>query len=96
MDDHTKVDIFINELKKYMKVMNDHEEHNFGSLLKRVISKCDLNALLFGENTEMVWNGKFEENQSVPRIHLGTRKLKARSQESEYMKKLRASKLMKK
>ena len=54
MDDQTKVDIFTNELKKYMKVMNELEEHNFGSLLKRVISKRDLNALLFGENTERV------------------------------------------
>ena len=55
MDDHTKVDIFANELKKYMKDMNELEEQNFGSLLKRVISKCDLNALLFGE---MVSDGK--------------------------------------
>ena len=58
IDDHTKVDIFTNELNKYMKVMNELEEHNFGSLLKRIITKCDLNALLFGENTEMVPNGK--------------------------------------
>ena len=55
MDDHTKVDIFANELKKYMKVMNELEEQNFGSLLKIVISKCDINALLFGE---MVSDGK--------------------------------------
>ena len=47
--DHIKVNIFANELKKYMKVMNELEEPNFGSLLKRIISKCDLNALLFGE-----------------------------------------------
>ena len=49
MDDHTKANIFTNELKKYMKVMNELEEQNFGSLLKRVISKYGLNALLFGE-----------------------------------------------
>ena len=56
MDDNTKVNIFANEFKKYMKVMNELEEQNFGSLLKRIISKCDLNALLFGE---MISNGKF-------------------------------------
>ena len=33
MDDHTQADIFTNELKKYIKVMNEREEHNFGSLL---------------------------------------------------------------
>ena len=77
MDDHTKVDIFTNELKKYMKVMNELQKQNFGSLLKRIISKCDLNALLFGENTEMVSNGKLEENQSVPRIHAGKHKSNA-------------------
>ena len=60
MDDHKKAGIFTNELKKYMKVMNDLEEQNFRSLLKRVISKCDLNALLFGENTEIVSDGKLE------------------------------------
>ena len=49
MNDHTKVNIFANELKKYMKVMNELEEQNCGSLLKRIISKCDLNVLLFGE-----------------------------------------------
>ena len=76
MDDHTKVNIFANELKKYMKVMNELEEQNFGSLLKRIISKCDLNALLFGE---MISNGKLEENQSIPRIHTGKRKPMARS-----------------
>ena len=97
MDDHTKVDIFTNELKKYMKVMNELEEQNFGSLLKRRISEFDLNTLFFGKkNTEMVSDGKLEENQSITRKHTGKRKLKARSQESEYMKKLRASKLMKK
>ena len=69
IDDHTKADIFTNELKKYMKVMNELKEHNFGSLLKRVISKCDLNAFLFEENTEIVSDGKLEENQSIPRIH---------------------------
>ena len=50
-----------NELKKYLKVMNELEEQNFGSLLKRIISKCDLNALLF---EEMISNGKLEENRS--------------------------------
>ena len=79
-----------------MKVMNELEEQNFESLLKRVISKCHLNALLFGENTEIVSDLELEENQTIPRIHSGTRKLKSRSQESEYMKKLRTSKLMKK
>ena len=34
MDDHTKVNIFANELKKYMKVLNELEEENFGSLRK--------------------------------------------------------------
>ena len=34
MDDHIKVDIFTNELKKYMQVINELEEQNFGSLLK--------------------------------------------------------------
>ena len=34
MDDHTKVDIFTNELKIYMKFMYELEEHHFGSLLK--------------------------------------------------------------
>ena len=58
MDNHTKVDIFANELKKYMKVMNELEEKNVGSLLKRIISKCDLNAFLFGE---MISNGKLEK-----------------------------------
>ena len=96
MDDHTKVDIFTNELKKYMKVMNELEEQNVSSLLKRIISKFDLNALLFWENTEIVSNRKLEENQSVPRIDRGKHKSNARSQESKYMKKLRASKLMKK
>ena len=96
MDDHTKVDIFTNELKKYMKVMNELEEQNFGSLLTRLISKCDQNALLFGENTEIVSDGTLEGNQYLPRIHTGKRKSKASSQESEYMKKLRASKVMKK
>ena len=28
MDDHTKVNIFANELKEYMKVMNELEEQN--------------------------------------------------------------------
>ena len=28
IDDHTKVNIFANELKKYMKVMNELEEQN--------------------------------------------------------------------
>ena len=56
--------------------MNELEEQNFGSLLKRMISKCDLNALLFGENTEIVSDGNLEENQSIPRIHAGTRKTK--------------------
>ena len=55
MDDHTIVHIFANDLKKYMKVMNELEEQNVGSLLKRVISKCDINALLFGE---MISHGK--------------------------------------
>ena len=54
-----------------MEVMNDLEEQNCGSLLNRVISKCDLNALLFGENTEIVSDGKLEENQCIPRIHAG-------------------------
>ena len=87
------MNIFANELKKYMKVMNELEEQNFGSLLKRIISKCDLNALLFGE---MISNGRLEENQSIPRIPTGKRKPMARSQNSEYRKKLRASKSMKK
>ena len=85
MDNHTKVNIFANELNKYMKVLNELEEQNVGSLLKRIISKCDLNALLFGE---MISNGKLEKNQSIPRIHTGKRKPKARSQKSEYTKKL--------
>ena len=93
MDDHTKVNIFANELKKYMKVMNELEEQNFGSRLKRIISKCDLNALLSGE---MISNGELEENQSIPGIHTGNRKPIARSQKSEYRKKLRASKSTKK
>ena len=93
MDDHTTVDIFANELKKYLKVMNELEEQNVGSLLIRIISKCDLNVLLFGE---IISNGKLEENQSIPRIHTQKRKPKARSQKSEYRKKLRASRLMKK
>ena len=76
-----------------MKVMNEIEEKDCGSLLKRIISKCDLNALLFGE---MISNGKLEENQSISRIHTGKPKPKARSLKSEYTKKLRASKLMKK
>ena len=76
-----------------MKVINELEEQNCGSLLKRIISKCDLNALLFGE---IISNGKLEENQSIPRIHTGKRKPKARSQKSEYTKKHGASKLMKK
>ena len=62
------MNIFTNELKKYMKVMNELEEQNFESLLKRITLKCDLNALLFGENTEIVSDGKLEENQSMPRI----------------------------
>ena len=48
--------------------------------MKIIISKCDLNALLFGENTEIVSNGKLEEIQSIPRKHVGKRKPKARSQ----------------
>ena len=72
-----------------MKVMNELEEQDVGSLLKIIISKCDLNTLLFGKNTEIVSDGKLEENQSIPRIYTGKRKLKARSQESEYMKKLK-------
>ena len=76
--------------------MNDVEEQNFESLLKRVISKCDLNALLFGENTEIVSDGKLEENQCIPRIHAGKHKANARAQESKYMMKLRSTKLMKK
>ena len=54
MDHHTKVVIYTNELKKYVKAINELEEQNFGSLLNRIITKCDLNALLFGENTEIV------------------------------------------
>ena len=77
MDDHTKVNIFANELKKYMKVMKELEEQNCGSLLKRIISKCDLNTLLFGE---MKSNGKLEENLPISRIHTGKRKQMARSQ----------------
>ena len=69
---------------------------NVRSLLKRIISRRNLNALLFGEKTEIVSDGKLEENQSIPRIHTGKRKPKARSEESQYMKKHRASKLMKK
>ena len=81
MDNHTKVDIFTNDLKKNLKAMNELEEQNCGSLLKRIILKCDLNALLFGENTEIVSDGKLGENQSIRRIHTGKRKLKAISQE---------------
>ena len=94
MNDHAKVFIYTNELKKNMKAMNELEEQNFESLLKRIISKCNLNALLFGENTEIVSDGKLEENQSIPRIHTEKRKLMAISQESEYVKKRGASKLM--
>ena len=91
MDDHTKADIFTNQLKKYMKIMNELEEQNFASLLKRVMSKYDLNALLFGENTEIVSDEKLKENQAIARINAGKHKSNARSQESKYMKKLRVN-----
>ena len=61
--------------------------------MKRIISKYDLNALLVGE---MISNGKLEENQSITRIHTGKRKRMTGTQKSEYTKKLRASKSMKK
>ena len=64
-------------IEENMKAMHELEEQNFGSLLKRIISKCNLNALLFGENTEIVSDGKLEENQSIPKIHKGNRKLMA-------------------
>ena len=96
MEDHTKVVLYANELKKYMKVLNELEEQNFGSLLKTIISKCDLNVLLLGENTEIVSDWTLKGYQSIPRIQTGKRKTKAGSQETEYMKKLRSSKLMKK
>ena len=49
MDDYAKVVIYTNVLKKNMKAMNELEEKHFGSLLKRIISKCNLKALLFEE-----------------------------------------------
>ena len=73
--------------------MNELEEQNFGFLWKRIISKCDLSALLFGK---IISDEKLEENQSIPRIHTGKRKPVVRSQKSEYTKKLRDSKSMKK
>ena len=81
-------------MKKNVTAMNELEEQNFGLLLKRIISKCNLKALLFGENTEIVSDGKLQENQFILRIHTEKRKLMAISQESEYVKKLGVSKLM--
>ena len=34
--------------------MKEIEKQNFGSLLKGIMWKCDLNALVIGDNTEII------------------------------------------